>query len=212
MTTHGDLAAELATLAGLPPTPQQRLVLDRLFDGQDAPFETAVTGPARATLLLQAALGWLFLDGTNLLLWIEPTWAEATHRTSDTAQLLTGSGLRDEFARIRLSRGEGEIATLGGSRLLFRTAKGGRGLAASKLLINGADQLTPADMGSLVPCLASRRHAAAQIICAAHDIPALPPGWTDPQINTWKTPGGIFADMCFRTGHTYLPDPEPANL
>lgn len=76
VVTLGDEVADLATLAGFAPDPEQRLVLDPMFglgrDGKRAAKEVVVIGPRqniKTGPFKQAALGEAFLIGVELLVW-----------------------------------------------------------------------------------------------------------------------------------------------
>ena len=163
--TFGPEVAEVATLAGLPPYPEQRLLLDAIFarDSGDlsksAAFEAAVIcdrQQLKTGLLKQAALGWLFVLPQPLTLWSAHEFGTSQEAFRDMQGLIASSpDLDRRVAKIRTAAGSESIEMKDGSRLRFkaRTSGGGRGLTGSKIILDEAFALDPSMMGALMPTL-----------------------------------------------------------
>lgn len=162
----GPEVAEVAAMAGLPPYPEQALLLDELFavdplvPSRSAAFEVGLVcarQQLKTGLLKLAALGWLFVDPQDLVIWSAHEFGTAQEAFRDMQALIAAAPeLSSRVARIRTSPVE-EIETRDGARLRFkaRTSGGGRGLTGSKVILDEAYALEPGMLGALLPTLIS---------------------------------------------------------
>lgn len=165
-STLGDEVADLCDLAGFPPDPEQRLVLDQMFaynkDGSSAAYEVAVICPRqnlKTGAFKQAALGWLFLEGHDLVLWSAHEFNTAMEAFLDLEQLITGcADLSRELKKVSRENGNEGFELMSGQRLRFkaRTKGGGRGLSGDRIVLDEGLYLQPAHMGALLPTLSAR--------------------------------------------------------
>lgn len=165
--TYGDEVGEVAELAGLPPYPEQQLLLNEIFarslsdPSKSASFEDAVVcarQQMKTGLLKQCALGWLFVDPQPLVIWSAHEFSTAQEAFLDMQTLIASSpDLDSEVRKIRTAAGSEAIEMKDGSRLKFkaRTNKGGRGLTGSKIILDEGFALEAAQMGALLPTLIS---------------------------------------------------------
>jgi hypothetical protein len=161
--TLGDEAADLATLAGFAPDPEQRLALDMLFalnaEGKAAVRDLALVAPRqnlKTGFLKQAALGWLFITEQRLTVWSAHEFSTSQEAFRDMARLIENCpDLDREVQQIHYGNGEESIELSGDRRLKFkaRTKAGGRGLTGDKIVLDEAMYLRAAHMGALVPTL-----------------------------------------------------------
>lgn len=163
--TFGPEVAEVATLAGLSPYPEQRLLLDSVFavdpvePSKSAAFEAAVIvarQQLKTGLLKQIALGWLFVLPQPLVIWSAHEFGTAQEAFRDMQGLIASSpDLDSRVAKIRTGTGSEAIEMKDGSRLRFkaRTTGGGRGLTGSKVILDEAFALEPSMTGALLPTL-----------------------------------------------------------
>lgn len=165
--TLGPEVADLADLAGFPPDPEQRLILDAVFaldsaGRRSAAFETAVIAcrqNLKTGVFKQAALGWLFVTGERLIVWSAHEFRTAQEAFRDLEELVSGSDyLRREVKNIYRGNGDEAIELLSGSRVIFktRTKGGGRGLTGDKVILDEGFALRPMHMGALLPTLSAR--------------------------------------------------------
>lgn len=165
-STIGDEVADLCAMANFPPDPEQRLVLDQTFaygkDGKSAAYEVAVFC-ARQNLktgaFKQAALGWLFLEGHDLIVWSAHEFNTAMEAFLDLEHLITGCpDLSRELKKISRENGNEGFELMSGQRLRFkaRTKGGGRGLSGDRIVLDEGLYLQPAHMGALLPTLSAR--------------------------------------------------------
>lgn len=164
--TYGPQVAQLSTLTGFVPDPEQRLVLDALFavdqDDKVAALEAAVVvgrQNLKTGVFKMAALGWLFLTDQRLVVWSAHEFRTSQEAFRDMEDLIMDTPV---FARRvkQIHRGNGDeaIELYGDRRLMFkaRTRTGGRGLSGDKIILDEAFALQPSHMGSLFPTLAAR--------------------------------------------------------
>lgn len=164
--TLGPEVGELAAMAGFAPDPEQQMALDLLFamkpDRRVSTFMFSIVC-ARQNLktgfLKQAALGWLFLTGQNLVVWSAHEFGTAQEAFRDMTILIESTpDLDREVKAIHRANGDEAIELLSGQRLKFkaRTKGGGRGLTGDKVVLDEAMFLQPVHMGSLIPTLSAR--------------------------------------------------------
>lgn len=178
-TTLGPEVCDLATLAGMPPDPEQELALNVLFalspnPAISAAFEFAVIA-ARQNLktacMQMAALGWLFVTDQELVVWSSHEMDTTNEAFEDIVNLITDTPalsrrLDVDFGKDPgIKRGNGkELIKLRkspecphGQRLKFkaRTHGGARGLTGNKIILDEAYALKKAHMGSLLPTLSA---------------------------------------------------------
>lgn len=164
--TYGDEVADLGTLAGLTPDPEQREFLDDLFavdkKGGVAAFEAAVIAcrqNLKTGVLKIAALGWLFITDERLVVWSAHEFGTAQEAFRDMKILIESTPELDaRVKQIHNGNGDEAIELLGDRRLIFkaRTKGGGRGLTGDKVVLDEAFALQPAHMGALLPTLSAR--------------------------------------------------------
>ena len=164
--TDGPAVAELSSLAGFAPDPEQQLILDGIFavDEHDklAALEAAVVvgrQNMKTGVFKMATLGWLFLTDQRLVVWSAHEFRTAQEAFRDMEELIMGT---PSFARrvkaVHRGNGDEAIELFGDRRLMFkaRTRSGGRGLSGDKIILDEAFALQPMHMGSLFPTLAAR--------------------------------------------------------
>lgn len=166
--TLGPEVAAVATLAGFPPDPEQRMLLDAAFaldkKGKSVAFSVVVIAPRqnlKTGLFKQIALGDLFVRDEPMVVWSAHEFDTANEALNDLEALIEGSDTL--LKRVRLtSRGNvasrgavPEIKLTSGARLKVktRTAGGGRGLSGRKVLLDEGFALQAAQMGSLLPIM-----------------------------------------------------------
>lgn len=163
--TYGPEVADLASMAGFTPDPEQALALDAMFAvdrfDRSVAFEVSVVCARqnlKTGLLKQAALGWLFVTEQNLIVWSAHEFAVAQEAFRDMTILIESCpDLDREVKAIHRGNGDEAIELLSGQRLKFkaRTKGGGRGLTGDKVVLDEAMFLKPVHMGSLLPTLAA---------------------------------------------------------
>lgn len=166
VATLGPEVADLATLAGFAPDPEQRLALDMIFalnaEGKSAAFEFAVVVARqnmKTGIFKQAALGWLFLTGQRLVVWSAHEFSTTKEALRDLTALIDGTPeLSKRLKTVRLSNEDPSIELHSGQRVKFRarTKTGGRGLTGDKVILDEAFALQPDHLGSLMPTLSVR--------------------------------------------------------
>jgi hypothetical protein len=170
--TYGPEVCDVATLAGFPPDPEQQLILDGIFaigrDAKSVVFETDVAAPRqqlKTGVVKQAELGWLYVTEERLIV-------HSAHELDSTEEAFLDLRLLIENTpalsrRLEPTRGRIDspgVSTGNGSwvielrnnqRLKYkaRTKGGGRGLTGNKVVLDEAQHLLPAHMGSLLPTL-----------------------------------------------------------
>lgn len=177
--TLGPEVCDLATLAGLPPDPEQELALNVLFALSPNPMISAVFEfglvAARQNLktatLQMAALGWLFVTDQRLVVWSSHEMDTTNEAFEDIFNLIDATPalsrrLDPDFGKEPgVKRGNGkEVIKLRpspecptGQRLKFkaRTHGGARGLTGNKIVLDEAYALKKVHMGSLLPTLSA---------------------------------------------------------
>lgn len=159
--------AELATLAGFAPDPEQELCLDQIFavdaNGGVAAFEFAVVCARqnlKTGLFKQAALGWLFLDPrARLTVWSAQQFDTASEAFSELEGMVESTPmLKKRVRRVSHTRGAESIETVDGSRLVFksRSKASGRGFSGDRIVFDEALFLKPSHLGALQPLLSAR--------------------------------------------------------
>lgn len=168
LRTFGPEVADLATLAGFEPDPEQCLALDSMFAvnpaGRVSTLEFAVVAPRqnlKTGLFKQAALGWLYITDQRLVVWSAHEFRTAQEAFRDMTELIEGCpALSRRLKPNGISRGNGDeaIELTTGQRLIFkaRTKGGGRGLSGDKVVLDEAYALQGVHMGSLLPTLSAR--------------------------------------------------------
>jgi len=179
--TLGPEVADLCELAGYGPDPEQRMALDVLFAlGEDrwhpAVFEMAVVCARqnlKTAFLKQAALGFIYVGGAELVMWSAHEMDTARAAFRDLVSLIENC---PPLAR-RLAdgpthgihRGNGneciEFAPSPecprGQRIMFkaRTKTGGLGLSGDKVILDEAFALQDEHIAVLMPILSTRPEA-----------------------------------------------------
>lgn len=167
VATVGDEVADLSTLAGFEPDPEQRLCLDQIFgmnaEGGVAAFEFAVICARqnlKTGLFKQAALGWLFLDpGARLTIWSAQQFDTSSEAFIELEGMIGATPeLSKRVRRVSHTRGAESIETNDGSRLLFkaRSKASGRGFSGDRVVFDEALFLKPSHLGALQPLLSAR--------------------------------------------------------
>lgn len=163
----GDEVGEVSEIAGLPPYPEQQLLLDEIFAvdaanvTKSAAFESAAIcarQQMKTGLLKQCALGWLYVDPQPLTIWSAHEFSTAQEAFRDMQALIASSpDLDSRVRKIRTAAGSEAIEMMDGSRLKFkaRTGGGGRGLTGNKIILDEAFALDASQMGALLPTLIS---------------------------------------------------------
>jgi hypothetical protein len=178
--TLGPEVCDIATLAGLPPDPEQELALDALFalnprdPYMSAAFEFALICARqnmKTALFQMAALGWLFVTDQRLVVWSAHEMSTTTEAFEDIVNLIENAPPLSK--RLDASKGKDPGVMRGngkeviwltptdecprGQRLKFkaRTYGGGRGLTGNKIVLDEAYALKKSHMGSLMPTLSA---------------------------------------------------------
>jgi hypothetical protein len=172
--TLGDEAGGFAADIGMPPDPQEQLILDIVFarapaemrnrpgGKPSAAYETGVVVSRqnlKTASFEMVALTWLYLFNEPLVV-----WSAHEYVTSQEAQfhmeglILNSDLLRPKTARIVHANGSECIETVWGSRMIFktRTKTGGRGLSANKVVLDEAFALKSGHMGALLPTMSAK--------------------------------------------------------
>jgi len=166
--TLGPEVADLSSLAGFAPDPEQRLALDAIFamrarpSNRAAAFEAAVIAPRqnmKTGLFKMCALGWLFITDQRLVIWSAHEFATSKEAHRDLVDLIEGCDpLRKRIKTIHRANGDEGIELVTGQRVNFkaRTKTGGRGLSGDKIVLDEAFALQAAQLGSLMSTLSVR--------------------------------------------------------
>lgn len=177
--TLGPEVCDLATLAGLPPDPEQEMALNALFALSPNPMISAVfefcviaaRQNLKTALFQMAALGWLYITDQRLVVWSSHEMDTTNEAFEDIFNLIDGTPvlskrLDPDFGKEPgVKRGNGkEVIKLRpspecptGQRLKFkaRTHGGARGLTGNKIILDEAYALKRQHMGSLLPTLSA---------------------------------------------------------
>lgn len=161
--TYGPEVADLAALAGFPPDPEQELALDAIFavdtDGKAVAFESAIIAPRqnlKTGLFKICALGWLFLMDERLVVWSAHEFGTTQEAHRELVELIEGyRPFRKRLLRAPAGNNEVTIELHTRQRVRFkaRTATGGRGLGAPRLVLDEAFALSSANLASLLPLM-----------------------------------------------------------
>lgn len=163
--TLGDEVADLGSMIGFEPYPEQRLILDDVFAldpkrlDRSAAFEVAAIAcrqQLKTGVLKLCALGWLFITDQPLIIWSAHEFGTSREAFRDMVALIEGSEYLSRRVRdITTGAGNEVIELTTGARLKFkaRTSGGGRGLTGSKVILDEAFALMPEHMGALLPTL-----------------------------------------------------------
>lgn len=164
--TLGDEVGDLAALAGLPPDPEQQLLLDATFaldhKGRHAAFEVCFICSrqnAKTGFFKMVALGKAFILDRGLVVWSAHEFSTAQEAFRDLTQMIESTPFLDARVKaITTGNGKEEIELKGGRRIKFkaRTKTGGRGLTGDDVVLDEGFALTPAHMGALLPTLSAR--------------------------------------------------------
>lgn len=163
--TLGDEVADLGSMIGFAPYPEQRLILDDVFaldpkrPDRSAAFEAAAIAcrqQLKTGVLKLCALGWLFITDQPLVIWSAHEFGTSREAFRDIVALIDGSDyLSRRVSNITTAAGNEVIELTTGARLKFkaRTSGGGRGLTGHKVILDEAFALMPEHMGALLPTL-----------------------------------------------------------
>lgn len=183
--TLGPHFAALATLAGFPPDPEQRFLLDVscALDKRGRPliFKTIVIAPRqnlKTGFAKQRKLGSLFVLQRHLSVWSAHEFDTARRALIDIEELIEGC---DDLRRKVALTSRGKVAThgavpeikllpkFGGATLAFktRTAGGGRGLTGDELTVDEAFAAQAEQMGAVLPIMLARPESQVDILSSA---------------------------------------------
>jgi hypothetical protein len=164
--TLGPEVGELAALAGLPPDPEQQMLLDAMFGmdrrGKFTAFEVAVIccrQNLKTGLFKQAAIGKIFLLERPLFVWSAHEFSTSQEAFRDLRVMIESTPTLDRMvSRIHMASGAEAIELKGGQRIKFkaRTKAGGRGLTGDDVALDEGFALKPEHMGALLPTLSTR--------------------------------------------------------
>lgn len=169
--TLGPEVGEVAEMAGIPPYPEQQMLLDETFaldrENPDRPASFSIAAIAarqqlKTGLLKQFGLGWLFVMPQPLIVWTAHEFSTAQEALNDMIGLIASNpDLDRRVAKVRTGSIAPSIEILpqyGGARLLFkaRTGSGGRGLTGSKVILDEGFALEAGMMGALLPTMISK--------------------------------------------------------
>lgn len=179
--TLGPEVADLCTMAGYVPDPEQRLALDAMFalgpDGvHPAMFELAVICARqnmKTGVLKMAALGWIYVVEVETITWSAHEMDTTREAFRDLVNLI--ENCPPLAARLAdgptngIYRGNGtemiefapSEACPYGQRIKFkaRTKSGGRGLTGDKVILDEAFALNADHIGALMPTMSTRPEA-----------------------------------------------------
>src|SRR6266545_818544 len=177
--TLGPEVAAVATLAGFPPDPEQRMLLDAAFAldkrGKSVAFEVVVIAPRqnlKSGFFKQVALGLAFVRHEPLVVWSAHEFDTAKEAMNDLESLIDGSDLLRRRVRLTAKnnvalhsatpeirvRPDKRLKALGvryDARLKVktRTSGGGRGLAGRKVILDEAYAVQAGQVGALLPIM-----------------------------------------------------------
>lgn len=169
--TLGPEVAEVNTLAGFAPDPEQEFALDALFAldkrGKARFFEGCIIccrQNLKTGLIKQAELGWLYVTKQRLVVHSAHEMSTTKEAFLDLVTLIENTpALSKRLAPgpshgIYRGNGDEAIALASGQRIKFkaRTNGGGRGLSGDKVVLDEGFALKPEHMGSLLPTLSAR--------------------------------------------------------
>ncbi len=168
--TLGPAVAELCADIGFGPDPQQELLLDDIFavghDGLSACFEygcVVCRQNLKTGLFKQVAIGWLYVADVPWFIWSAHELSTTLEAQRELHQLIVESALVDTLPATKNQglyedNNKTRIELENGQRVVFkaRTATGGRGLAAPKIILDEAFALKAAQIGALIPTLGAQ--------------------------------------------------------
>lgn len=164
--SDGPDVCDLAALANFAPDPEQEEGLNILFaydpvSGKSLVFEycdVCCRQNLKTGLFKQAALGWLYITEVRYVVWSAHEFDTAKQAHLDMAELITNTPSLSRLLKpngIHFGAADRSINLKTGQRLVFkaRTATGGRGLSAQKVVLDESFALMPEHMGALMPTL-----------------------------------------------------------
>ena len=172
-TTKGEIAADFGRLLGLTPDVEQRAILDAIYaenePGVPAVFEVGIVAPRqnlKTAVLMIAALADLFVFDAELIVWTAHLFKTAVKAFEGMCRLISRNPELKSECRWppRTANGDESIELKSGAKLEFhaRSKGGGRGYdGVDKVCLDEALMLAPAELGALLPTLATK--PAAQV-------------------------------------------------
>lgn len=166
VSSTGEEAIELCTMAGLLLDPWQQLVLAHALgerqDGKWAAFEVGLNVArqnGKGAILEARELVGLFLLGERLITHSAHEFGTSLEHFRRLLELIEGCPDFDRrVKRVSRSHGEEGIELRGGQRIRFRTRTkgGGRGFSGDLLVLDEAMILPDSSIGALLPTLSAR--------------------------------------------------------
>lgn len=198
-STAGGEAIDLAAEVGLVLDPEQCLAVNAILaekpGGRWAAFEAAlvVSRQNLKTFCLEVVvLAKLYLFGSGLVVWTAHEFNTAMESFRDFRHLIDAHPyLSRRVRKIVEANGEEGIELTTGQRLRFRarTRTGGRGLTGDDVVLDEAQELTAAMMGSLMPTMSAKsQHGNPQVLYAGTAGKVTSAVWR--QIRDRGRPGG----------------------
>lgn len=174
-STAGAEAIDLAAEVGITLDAEQELAVNAILaekpDGRWAAFEAGLAASRQnlKTFVFEVVvLGDLYLFGSRFVVWTAHEFSTAMEAFRDYKLLIEANPiLSRRVKRINEANGEEGIEFSTGQRLRFkaRTKTGGRGLTGDRTILDEAQELTAAMMGSLMPTMSARSlHGNPQIL------------------------------------------------
>lgn len=160
--TLGPEVAAVATLAGFPPDPEQRLLLDAAFaldkQGKSVAFEIDVIAPRqnlKTGFFKQVSLGQTFVRDEPLIAWSAHEFATVSEALRDVEALVESSAMLSRRVKRILHGSSPEVELMTGGRLVFRTrtSGGARGFSGRKVILDEGYALQPGQSGALLPIM-----------------------------------------------------------
>lgn len=176
-TSFGDLAARVGADMGLPPDPEQQVILDAIYTEREPHVpryrHVATIGPRqniKTSTKVVAALTDLFVLGIPECIWTAHQSKTSTKSFQDMQRRINGHPDYAALVEFKSGRGE-ELIYLPGTdvSLEFRARSGGsgRGFTTDRLTLDEALYLTAADLGALLPTMLTRRGAQVRYASSA---------------------------------------------
>ncbi|NNG20507.1 hypothetical protein HJ590_13210 [Naumannella sp. ID2617S] len=167
--------AELASMAGMPPDPEQEFALDMVFALRESPDERERLWPAMTSfaviaprqnlktgLLKMCGLGWLFITDEAYTVWSAHETSTSHEAFLDLARLIENTPRLSKRLPINggltFGRGTEKIQLKDrGPAMVFkaRTKTGGRGLTGNRIVLDEAFALTEDMVGAIAPVTAA---------------------------------------------------------
>ena len=160
--TLGAEFAEVATLAGMTPDPEQRLILDAaaaVTSGKSTSRDVGICAPRqnlKTGSLKQLALGYIYVLELPLVTWTAHLTTTSADAFRDMIELIESCpDLEAEVTKVSHSNGHEGFEFTGGRRLAFRarTKGGGRGLTGNRIFLDEAMYVTAMQLAALAPTL-----------------------------------------------------------